>query len=69
MMCYDSLAEDDAHSRPSSLTKSLTQDPRYPVGVPQPFSVDQQITVALPSSPMPIEEDEEGDFGPARDAF
>ena len=61
MMCYDSLAEEEYHSRPSSLTKCLTQDPRNP----QPFTVDQHISIALPSSPAAIEEDEEGGFGPA----
>ena len=62
-MCYDSLAEEEQqYSRNNSLTKCWTQDPRNP----QPFSVDQQIKIALPSSPAAIEDDEEGDFGPAQ---
>ena len=55
LMYYDSLAEDEIYSQPNSLTKCMTHDYRNP----QPFSIDNQIRVALPSSPAAIEEDEE----------
>ena len=54
-MYYDSLAEDDIYSQPNSLTKCMTHDYRNL----QPFSIDNQIRVALPSSPAAFEEDEE----------
>ena len=55
-MYYDSLAEDEIYSQQNSLTKCMTHDYRNP----QQFSIENQIKVALPSSPVAFEEDEEG---------
>ena len=70
IMCYDSLAEEELPSQPNSISKLLTPDSQHNAAqTTQPFIIDQQITVALPTSPMPIEDDEEGDFGPASEIY